>query len=88
MELSVNIMKGNVCNVPAWVKLHDIPITAITEDDLSVMTTKLDTPLMIDSYTSIICMESCGTWSYARAMIDLRDDAELKNSFMVADDVR
>lgn len=47
-----NIMKENVCNVPVWVKLHDIPFTAFTEDSLSAIATKLGTPMMQDSYTS------------------------------------
>ncbi|GKD36322.1 hypothetical protein Tco_1251831 [Tanacetum coccineum] len=29
-----NVMKEDVCNASAWVKLHDISITAFTEDEL------------------------------------------------------
>ncbi|GJZ29563.1 hypothetical protein Tco_0574210 [Tanacetum coccineum] len=55
-----------------------------SEDGLSVIATKLGTPLVLDSYTSDMCMQSWGRSSYARAMIDLRADEELENSFMVA----
>nr|GEX42388.1 hypothetical protein [Tanacetum cinerariifolium] len=79
-----NIMKEDVCNVPVWVKLHDSPIATFTEAGLSAITTKLGTPLMLDSYTSTMCMESWGRSSYARAMIELRVDAELKHSLVVA----
>ncbi|GKA23835.1 hypothetical protein Tco_1231656 [Tanacetum coccineum] len=40
------------------VKLHGIPLTAFSEDGLSVIATKLGTPLMLDSYTSDLCMQS------------------------------
>ncbi|GKC61632.1 hypothetical protein Tco_1089230 [Tanacetum coccineum] len=42
------------------------------------------TPLMLDSYTSDMCMPSWGRSSYARALIDLRVDGELKNTIVVA----
>ncbi|GKA48743.1 cytochrome P450 [Tanacetum coccineum] len=38
-----------------WVKHHDVPVTAFSEDGLSVIATKLGTPLMLDSYTSDMC---------------------------------
>ena len=58
-------MNEDVCDVPVWVKLRDIPITTFTEDGLSVIATKLGTPLMLDYYTSTMCMESWGRSSYA-----------------------
>nr|GEW21369.1 hypothetical protein [Tanacetum cinerariifolium] len=48
-----NLLKENVSTVPVWVKLHGVPVTAFNDDDLSAITTKLGTPLMLDSYTSI-----------------------------------
>ncbi|GJV22024.1 hypothetical protein Tco_1371044 [Tanacetum coccineum] len=40
-----NLLKQDLNSVPIWVKLRDIPIVAFTEDGLSVMATKLGTPL-------------------------------------------
>ncbi|GKF63438.1 hypothetical protein Tco_0186886 [Tanacetum coccineum] len=54
------------------------------EDGLSAIATKLGTPLMLDSYTSDTCMQSWGMSSYARAMIELRADVELKDNIVVA----
>ncbi|GKA62211.1 hypothetical protein Tco_0761730 [Tanacetum coccineum] len=45
-------------------------MTAFSEDRLSATTTKLGTPLMLDSYTSDMRMESWGRSSYARALIN------------------
>ncbi|GKE28424.1 putative reverse transcriptase domain-containing protein [Tanacetum coccineum] len=57
-SLDVNLLKEDVGNVLVWVKFHGVPMTAFSEDGLSAITTKLGTPLMLDSYTSDICMES------------------------------
>ncbi|GJY33186.1 RNA-directed DNA polymerase, eukaryota, partial [Tanacetum coccineum] len=48
----VNLLKEDVGNVSVWVKLHGVPVTAFSEDGLSVIATKLGTPLMLNSYTS------------------------------------
>ncbi|GKC85935.1 putative reverse transcriptase domain-containing protein [Tanacetum coccineum] len=59
-------------------------IGAFSEDGLSVIATKLGTPLMFDSYTPDMCMQSCGRSSYARAMIELRADVELRDNIVAA----
>ncbi|GJZ33148.1 putative ribonuclease H-like domain-containing protein, partial [Tanacetum coccineum] len=71
-------------NVPVWVKLHGVPVTAFNKDGLSAIATKLGTPLMLDSYTSHMCMQSYGRSSYDRAMIEIQADVELKDTIMVA----
>ncbi|GJX44748.1 hypothetical protein Tco_0261424 [Tanacetum coccineum] len=59
-------------------------MTAFSEDRSSVIATKLCTPLMLYSYTSNMFMQSWGRSSYARAMIELRADVDLKDTIMVA----
>ncbi|GKD86577.1 putative reverse transcriptase domain-containing protein, partial [Tanacetum coccineum] len=80
----VDLLKEDVGNVPVWVKLHGVPVTAFSEDGLSAIATKIGTPLMLDSYTSDMCLQSWGRSSYARAMIELRADVELKDTIVVA----
>nr|GEU32403.1 hypothetical protein [Tanacetum cinerariifolium] len=53
-------------------------------DELSVIATKLGSPLMLDSYTSDMCMQSWGRSSYVRAMIEFRVDVVLKDTIVVA----
>ncbi|GJR65104.1 hypothetical protein Tco_0011169 [Tanacetum coccineum] len=79
-----NLLKEDVSTVLVWVKLHGVPITAFSEDGLSAIATKLGTPLMLDSYTSDMCMQSWGRSSYAKVMIELRADVELKDNIVVA----
>ncbi|GJY99142.1 DNA helicase [Tanacetum coccineum] len=61
------------------VKFYDVPLTAFAW--LSVIATKLGTPLMLDAYTTTMCTESWGRLSYVRAMINLLIDVELKYTF-------
>nr|GEX40757.1 hypothetical protein [Tanacetum cinerariifolium] len=74
----------DVGNVSVWVKLYDVPLSAFSEDGLGTISTRLGTPLMLDSYTSDMCIQSWGRLSYTRAMIDLRADGELKDTIVVA----
>ncbi|GKD19336.1 RNA-directed DNA polymerase, eukaryota, reverse transcriptase zinc-binding domain protein [Tanacetum coccineum] len=79
----VNILKKEVGNVLVLVKLHGVPMMAFSEDELSVIATKLGTPLMLDSYTCNMCMQSWGRSSYARAMIEFQAGIKLKYTIMV-----
>ncbi|GKC28770.1 beta-caryophyllene synthase [Tanacetum coccineum] len=78
-----NLLKEDVSTVPVCVKLHGVPVTAFSEDGLSTIATKLGTPLMLDPYTSDMCLQSWGRSSYARVMIELRADVELKDNIVV-----
>ncbi|GKF33701.1 hypothetical protein Tco_0106901, partial [Tanacetum coccineum] len=83
-NLDVNLLKEDVSDVPLWVKFHGVPMTAFSEDGLSAISTKLCTPLMIESYTSDMYIQSRGRSSYARALIELRADVKLKDTIVVA----
>nr|GEU83441.1 hypothetical protein [Tanacetum cinerariifolium] len=79
-----NLLKEDVSTILVWVKLYGVPVTAFSKDGLSAIATKLGTLLMLDSYTSDMCMQSWGRSSYARVMIELRVDVELKDNIAVA----
>ncbi|GJR22984.1 zinc finger, CCHC-type containing protein [Tanacetum coccineum] len=76
-----NLLKEDVSIVPVWVKLHGVPVMAFSEDGLSAIATKLSTPLMLNSYTSDMCIQSWGRSSYARVILA---DVELKDNIIVA----
>nr|GEZ12163.1 hypothetical protein [Tanacetum cinerariifolium] len=80
----VNLLKEDVGNVSVWVKLHGVFVTTFREDGLSVISTKLGTPLMLYSYTSNMCMQSYGRSSYVKAMIELWAEVESKDTIVVA----
>ncbi|GKC56752.1 hypothetical protein Tco_1084350, partial [Tanacetum coccineum] len=50
---------------------------------LSVMSTKLGNPIMLDSYTSSMCLHSWGLIDYARELINITADRELKEDMVI-----
>ncbi|GKE43238.1 hypothetical protein Tco_1470522 [Tanacetum coccineum] len=42
-----------------------------TSDGLSLIATKIGTPMMLDSYTNSMCLESWGRSSHARVLIEI-----------------
>ncbi|GJS75771.1 homeobox protein knotted-1-like protein 2 [Tanacetum coccineum] len=86
LTLSGNNFSGSV-HLDVFGKLKklrelDLSYNDLT-DDLSVIATKLGNHLMFNSYTSDMCMLSWGMSSYARAMIELRADVELKDTIVM-----
>nr|GEY01597.1 hypothetical protein [Tanacetum cinerariifolium] len=79
----VNLLKEDVRNVPVWVKLHGVPVTEFSEDELSAIATKLHTFIMLDSFTADMCLQSWERSSYARVMIELQADVKLKDTIVV-----
>ncbi|GJW57921.1 hypothetical protein Tco_0104652 [Tanacetum coccineum] len=88
-EDGLDAMQENedVASVPVWVKFYGVHMTAFSEDDLSIIAPKIGTLLMLESYTSDMCMQSWGRSSYARAIIYQRANEELKDSIMVFEHV-
>ncbi|GJY70281.1 alpha/beta hydrolases superfamily protein [Tanacetum coccineum] len=80
---NAKIMMYDVCNIPVWVKFYDILITVFTKDGLIAIATKLTKTLMLDSYTVAMCTYSWGKDSCTRAMVELQDDVELKDTIVV-----
>ncbi|XP_021991415.1 uncharacterized protein LOC110888183 [Helianthus annuus] len=80
----VTLKKDSIKTVPIWVKLHNVPISVYTDDGLSLLASKLGVPKRLDSYTADMCVENWGRSSYARAMIVLNADNELKDHITVA----
>ncbi|XP_035838876.1 uncharacterized protein LOC118486499 [Helianthus annuus] len=76
--------KKVVKKLQLWVKIHDVPIAAYTEDGLSMIATAIGDPKMLDSYTSSMCMDTWGRSSYARALVEISAKNELKEEIVIA----
>nr|GEX37625.1 putative RNA-directed DNA polymerase, eukaryota, reverse transcriptase zinc-binding domain protein [Tanacetum cinerariifolium] len=81
-----NLLLGRdtITSAPIWVKLHHVPIVAFFEIGLSLITSQLGRPVMLDAYTSPMCQKSWGRNSYARALMKVSSLAALKESLVVA----
>ncbi|GJY88640.1 sodium/hydrogen exchanger 6 [Tanacetum coccineum] len=51
-SMKTSLQKKELTRIPIWVKLHDVPIQVFEEDDISLISTYLGKPIMLDSYTS------------------------------------
>ncbi|GJW78358.1 ribonuclease H-like domain-containing protein, partial [Tanacetum coccineum] len=74
----------DVSNVPLWLKLHGVSLMVFSEDGFSAIATKHDTSLMLNSYTSNMCIQSWGRSSYTKVFIEIRVDVKLKDTIVVA----
>ncbi|GJR69256.1 reverse transcriptase domain, reverse transcriptase zinc-binding domain protein [Tanacetum coccineum] len=78
------LKKDEIKCAPVWVKMHHVPIVAYSEVGLSLITTQIGKPIMLDSYTSNMCLNSWGRSTYARALIEISADVELQKSMVIA----
>ncbi|XP_035832845.1 uncharacterized protein LOC118481733 [Helianthus annuus] len=81
---STKLVKSEVKKVQLWVKIHDVPLAAYTEDGLSLIATAIGEPKLLDSYTTSMCLDSWGRSSYARALIEVSADKKLKEEITMA----
>ncbi|GJV60156.1 hypothetical protein Tco_1466256 [Tanacetum coccineum] len=81
---NIVLKKEEIRNAPVWVKLRHVPIVANSEEGLSLITMQLGKPIMLDSYTSNMCLRSWGRKEYARALIEVSSDKELMESIIIS----
>nr|GEX58575.1 putative ribonuclease H-like domain-containing protein [Tanacetum cinerariifolium] len=64
--------------------MHHVPIVTYSDVGLSLISTQIGKPLMLDSYTSNVCLNSWGRSAYARVLIEIAADVELVKSLVIA----
>nr|GEZ93843.1 hypothetical protein [Tanacetum cinerariifolium] len=78
------LKKAEIKKAPVWVKFHHVPIVAYSEVGLSLILTQVGKPITLDSYTSNMCVSSWGRSTYARVLIEVSAENELKDELVVA----
>ncbi|GJS54484.1 zinc knuckle CX2CX4HX4C containing protein [Tanacetum coccineum] len=68
---SMSLLKEVLSRVLVWVKFHDVPLVAYTSDRLSLIATKINTPMILDLYTNSMYLESWERDSYARVLSEI-----------------
>ncbi|GJU80045.1 putative reverse transcriptase domain, ribonuclease H-like domain, aspartic peptidase domain protein [Tanacetum coccineum] len=53
---NVSLKPGEVTKVPIWVKLYNVPVVAYSEDGLSLIATQVGKLIMLDAFTSSMCV--------------------------------
>ncbi|GJU27333.1 retrovirus-related pol polyprotein from transposon TNT 1-94 [Tanacetum coccineum] len=81
---NMTLSKDEVTRVPVWVKMHKVPVVAYTADGLSLIASQIGNPLSLDAFTSTMCVETWGRIGFARALIEVSADKELKHEVIMA----
>ncbi|GKB66961.1 hypothetical protein Tco_0928373 [Tanacetum coccineum] len=81
---NTTLMKEEIKCAPVWIKLRHVPIVAYSEVGLSLITTQIGCPIMLDTYTSNTCLRSWGRKEYARALVEVSAEEELMGSMVIA----
>nr|GEU48788.1 reverse transcriptase domain-containing protein [Tanacetum cinerariifolium] len=74
---------SNEANEASQPSTKSSPISLL-EDGLSAMGTKLGNPIMLDSYTSSMRINSWGQLNYDRDLIEIRTDREIKDTMVIS----
>nr|GEV59739.1 hypothetical protein [Tanacetum cinerariifolium] len=78
------LKKDEIKAASVWVKLYHVPIVAYSEIGLSLITTQIGKPIMLDFYTSQMCLRSWGKNDYAHALVEVSSDKDLIESIVIA----
>ncbi|GJZ64173.1 hypothetical protein Tco_0620594 [Tanacetum coccineum] len=65
-------------------RMYNVPVVAYSEDGLSLIATQIGKPIMLDAFTSSMCVDSWGRISFARALIEIDANSELKKEVKMA----
>ncbi|GJW37647.1 retrovirus-related pol polyprotein from transposon TNT 1-94 [Tanacetum coccineum] len=79
-SLNTRLCKKVLIRILVWVRIHDVPIHVFSKDGLSIIASHIGKPIMLDSYTSSMCIESWGRSSFARCLIEINAGDDLKDS--------
>nr|GEX84449.1 retrovirus-related Pol polyprotein from transposon TNT 1-94 [Tanacetum cinerariifolium] len=75
---NISLKPDVVTKVPVWVKLYNVPVVAYSEDGLSLIATKVRKPIMLDAFTSSMCVNLWGQISFSHALIEVHVNSELE----------
>ncbi|GJR42435.1 zinc knuckle CX2CX4HX4C containing protein [Tanacetum coccineum] len=76
-SMDTRLLKEELTHILIWVKLHDVPIQVFEEDGISLISTFIGKPVMLDSYTISMCNDSWGRSSFARCLVEVNSEADL-----------
>ncbi|GJX06151.1 RNA-directed DNA polymerase, eukaryota, reverse transcriptase zinc-binding domain protein [Tanacetum coccineum] len=75
---SVVIDKRDPEVLPCWIKLYNVPLEAWTVKGISAIASEVGKPLIMDKTTSKLCKFGTGNFGYARVLVEIKAENELK----------
>ncbi|GKB77408.1 retrovirus-related pol polyprotein from transposon 17.6 [Tanacetum coccineum] len=81
---NLSISKDVVTKVLVWAKIHKVPVVEYSEDGLILIASQIGKPIMLDAFTSAMCSEPWGRIGFARALIEVLAEKDLKKEVTMA----
>ncbi|GJV27530.1 zinc knuckle CX2CX4HX4C containing protein [Tanacetum coccineum] len=75
--MNTNLFKEELTRILVWVKLHDVQLQVFSKDGISLIATQISKAIMLDSFTSSMCIDSWDRSIFARCLIEVKDDEEM-----------
>ncbi|GKA26637.1 RNA-directed DNA polymerase, eukaryota, reverse transcriptase zinc-binding domain protein [Tanacetum coccineum] len=70
-------------NAPGWLMLFNVPLQAWSVKGISVLSSRLGKPLVMDSMTANMCHKGTGKAAYARVMVEVDAQKGFKDSIEI-----
>ncbi|GKA85591.1 zinc knuckle CX2CX4HX4C containing protein [Tanacetum coccineum] len=83
-SINTKLKREEITKVPVWVKIHKVPMVAFSKTRLSLITTQLGRPIMLDACTSDMCINPWGRNSYAQVLVELSSECDVLETIIVA----
>ncbi|GJZ05760.1 hypothetical protein Tco_0539553 [Tanacetum coccineum] len=80
---NMSFTKDKVTKVPVWVKMHRVPTVAYSKDGLSLIGSQIGKLIMIDAFTSSMCVDPWGRIRFARSLIEVSAETDLKQEVIM-----
>ncbi|GJT29794.1 ATPase, F1/V1/A1 complex, alpha/beta subunit [Tanacetum coccineum] len=65
--------------IPSWIKLCNVPLEAWSNKEISVITSSIGKPMIMDQTTTEMCNKGVGRIGYARVLVEVNAKNKLKN---------
>nr|GEW13022.1 hypothetical protein [Tanacetum cinerariifolium] len=69
---NAQVKKDDIKAVPVWVKLRHVPVVSYSEIGLSLITTQLGRPIMLDSYTFVVAIPFLDNIGHSLETVDVQ----------------
>nr|GEV26443.1 hypothetical protein [Tanacetum cinerariifolium] len=81
---NLELSKDKVSKYLVWVKIPKVLVVAYCKDGLSLIVSQIRKPVMLYAFTSDMCNEPWGRIGYARALIEISANTDLKKVVSMA----
>lgn len=82
--IDVCLDKTEPVKLPVWVKLLNVPLEAWSDKGISSLASCLGKPIIMDEVTTNVCKTGTGRLGFARVLIEINAEKQLKDVIEVA----